>query len=530
MTTLIPKFDLKDGGATPTGAINRPISEKLADSVSVKDFGAVGDGVTDDRAAIINAMASLSASGGQIYFPSGTYAISSRVLIIASNISLIAGPDVTIKNTSGTTGYPQDCFNVGNPTPTDGGTNNPASPTYVENVLVQGFKFQDCRIGLCITYGKNIVGENIWATNCEAACNAGNDNDSGCFDITFRNIHIISWKALPFYGVGMYSTLNFTIDGVYCINGPAAQSNASGVQIENCYFGSCVNVHLSLYNDAAFTSINGITVTSSSAITVTDFSIRNAQSGLVTFANSPATINLNSTFANGTITNCDACIRAYAKYVTFSNIRTQNGSGYDYTLALMTDASYNTFDNCTFNIDGTGGLYEEGGSGEVSGINLQYWRYCNAFVLGKTDAYLGGLQTAFSVRNGAGASNVTGDGTQYKLTYDVTDYNYGSYMNAGTGTFTAPVTGIYNFTASVYLLVSTSAYTSVQLYLNVVGIQTYPLVNIPSTVNTQVNGSITIKLIRNQTVTLLVSATGGSKAADINAVSAQNFFAGTLIG
>jgi hypothetical protein len=52
MTTLIPKFDLKDGGFTPTGAVNRPINEKLSDFVSVKDFGAVGDGVVNDRNAI----------------------------------------------------------------------------------------------------------------------------------------------------------------------------------------------------------------------------------------------------------------------------------------------------------------------------------------------------------------------------------------------------------------------------------------------------------------------------------------------
>jgi polygalacturonase len=40
--------------------------------VNVKDFGAIGDGVTDDTAAI-RAAADAVAPGGTIYFPSGTY-------------------------------------------------------------------------------------------------------------------------------------------------------------------------------------------------------------------------------------------------------------------------------------------------------------------------------------------------------------------------------------------------------------------------------------------------------------------------
>ena len=39
MTTLIPKVDLQNGGTTPTGAVNRPINEKLSDFPSILDFG-----------------------------------------------------------------------------------------------------------------------------------------------------------------------------------------------------------------------------------------------------------------------------------------------------------------------------------------------------------------------------------------------------------------------------------------------------------------------------------------------------------
>jgi len=80
MTTLIPKFDLKNGGTTPVGAINRTSYEKLADTVSVKDFGAVGDGITDDRAAIVAAITASKA----VYFPAGNYLVSSPITITTS--------------------------------------------------------------------------------------------------------------------------------------------------------------------------------------------------------------------------------------------------------------------------------------------------------------------------------------------------------------------------------------------------------------------------------------------------------------
>ena len=55
-----------------TGATARTVDSKLKDVVSVKDFGAVGDGATDDTAAINAALAASS----NLLFPPGTYAVT----------------------------------------------------------------------------------------------------------------------------------------------------------------------------------------------------------------------------------------------------------------------------------------------------------------------------------------------------------------------------------------------------------------------------------------------------------------------
>ena len=94
-----------------TGAVTRTVQFKERDTVSVKDFGAVGDGVTDDTAAIQAAINSGSpyststTSGLQIYFPHGKYKISTALdLSNCHGVGLIgAGPYATEIFTTSTT-------------------------------------------------------------------------------------------------------------------------------------------------------------------------------------------------------------------------------------------------------------------------------------------------------------------------------------------------------------------------------------------------------------------------------------------
>lgn len=93
MTTLIPKY-------TQVNTSNRTMAEKFADVKSVKDYGAVGDGVTDDTVAI---QAALNSGATYITFPPATY-IFTR-LTIPNNVTVV-GNNAILKLKANSNGGP----------------------------------------------------------------------------------------------------------------------------------------------------------------------------------------------------------------------------------------------------------------------------------------------------------------------------------------------------------------------------------------------------------------------------------------
>lgn len=61
------------------GSFARTQHSKNMDTISVKDFGATGDGVTDDTAAIQYAFDAAHSAGRKLYFPTGVYRVSSTL-------------------------------------------------------------------------------------------------------------------------------------------------------------------------------------------------------------------------------------------------------------------------------------------------------------------------------------------------------------------------------------------------------------------------------------------------------------------
>jgi hypothetical protein len=78
LSQVITPIGAEKVGYTPAGVV-RNVESKLREWVSVKDFGAIGDGVTDDTAAIQAAVDYLkdTTRGGTLLLPAGTYRVTS---------------------------------------------------------------------------------------------------------------------------------------------------------------------------------------------------------------------------------------------------------------------------------------------------------------------------------------------------------------------------------------------------------------------------------------------------------------------
>ncbi len=84
-----------DFTAVGTGAITRTSHDKFSDFVSVKDFGAVGDGLSDDTLAFQKAMA----AHDFVFVPSGHYIITNSIEISSGKVLAGAG-DTSLIETS----------------------------------------------------------------------------------------------------------------------------------------------------------------------------------------------------------------------------------------------------------------------------------------------------------------------------------------------------------------------------------------------------------------------------------------------
>lgn len=195
---------------TATGSTTaRLLADRFADIINVLDYGAVGDGVTDDTAAIQAAIdAAESAGGGLIYFPTGIYLIISALAITAGSENIFfqgQGISSEIKTNSGT----DNVFTIGN------------TATATRNIWFRDF-------GITASVAKSAG----WAFYM------GRTNRSG-----FENVHLSPFEDSQNLYDGIHfdfydqvailgGSVNVSNDGVQC-NGDSDQTKGANLTIDN---------------------------------------------------------------------------------------------------------------------------------------------------------------------------------------------------------------------------------------------------------------------------------------------------------
>lgn len=182
--------------------------------INVKDYGAIGDGVTDDTASLRAAATYVGTNGGKLIFPTGNYLISNDL-----QIPLVGAPDIILEGHEATI---------------TAAAGFPAGKLVITTGTVTGGRFTFSGFTLDAT---NVP--NSGAGEANDAIYVANELD----EVTISNCHIFAGTdyatAGSDSGIFVASALKITLDNNRIIGFPDAgiyiSGDATGLIGENCY-------------------------------------------------------------------------------------------------------------------------------------------------------------------------------------------------------------------------------------------------------------------------------------------------------
>jgi hypothetical protein len=262
------------------------VDDALSSKVDVRAYGAVGDGVTDDKAAIQSAIdAASGAGGGVVFFPSGTFLISSS-LASKRSVRLVGsgreatviynsgtGVAIDIDGTSSSTAYFEvsDLWIKGNPSSSHGIEINQA-----QHVLLKRLRIGDATTTYAPDIGIRLLGYPMYSVSIEDTVIYGTRGENIRFEnnaltrADFNLIHVTCGDADingngTAYNIYLDSVSNFHAMGLVVENSATVQS-AGGIVFANT-INSAVIEGL-YYEDRQSTRKNTIDALSASSLTI----------------------------------------------------------------------------------------------------------------------------------------------------------------------------------------------------------------------------------------------------------------------
>ncbi len=424
--------------------------------INVMDYGATGNGTTDDTAAINSAIAALQ-PGDTLSFPCGTYLTTSQLTLQTSGVTVDGGGCATIRNTA--SGIVMVIGASGNTIPNIG----PAIPlSAIANELDTGFA--------------TVSALGVVAGDYVALQEAGKDSSTGsgdtACDVSGCRGEILKVASVSGNTVTVTTALHDTYDP--SVNAATARkilTPLAGIFVKNITFdGSGSNTYGLAVSGVAESAVSGVVsrnVQISAILTYGNFNV--AWSNITVtgagggswggaavlfgyqgelFVNGMSISKVNadgsgfgiaasahSTITNLTVDAAGANGRPFkttsARWNTFNSVTVKNGVRVNNGISVEYYSSHNTFNSCVVTNNGVGTGTGTGNAGITSFGNFnQYNTFNNCTVAGN-----GNVQVLIS------------DFDSLRLAQD-------SYVTINGGTFTGTDTGepvIYVHGANAYV-------------------------------------------------------------------------------
>jgi len=162
----------------------------------------------------------------------------------------------------------------------------------------------------------------------------------------------------------------------------------------------------------------------------------------------------------------------------------------------------------------------------------------NQYQIGFAPITQNATQPVFMAQIGASQDNVTGEGTAYTVLFPTVTVNQGGYYNAGSSTFTAPVTGNYLLGVNLYIGDITSGgstknATQIDFYINgslgrTVFFGDTRAFNASGSTHVQLSATEFMQLTAGQQVTVVLTVTTTPSTGKLIDVD-EAYFSGVLL-